>query len=482
MTTRWTGRRSATRTACGRRAAVVGGAVPVLAISLLAGAVGSPGPGAIAEASAEASAEPASEAVAAATGMAPPPAAAPSGRSAGWRQARPDHAWEFPRAHWRHPGFKTEWWYFTGHLAEMGDDAGALPRYGFQFTFFRVGLLSQPPRLASAWAATDLIMGHASVTDVATGEHVFSEVLYRAVPLLGGFGAPEDSLIAWSRGPAGTAAPWRLMWTGTGFRITAADARRGLWLDLVAEPLQPHVFQGPNGYSPKSAAAAAAAAAGSEAAAGSQGSEAAPGSGGADGAESAGGTGGAESVAASLYYSFPRLAATGTVAAGGPPRRVRGQCWMDREIFTSTLAPGQTGWDWLSLQLDDGRELMLYRLRDAGGAADYGLGTLVEADGTVRRLSLDEWSWTPLGTWRSPETGAVYPVRWRLQVPSAGLDLELAARVDAQENVSRRAGIFYWEGAVAAAAMRGSPGGEAATVGLGYVELTGYGPGSRPPL
>jgi predicted secreted hydrolase len=120
---------------------------------------------------------------------------------------------------------------------------------------------------------------------------------------------------------------------------------------------------------------------------------------------------------------------------------------------------------------------MLYRLRSEQGTADFGLGTLVAADGSVRRLTQSDWRWDPLATWKSPETGAAYPVRWRLRVPAADLDLEIAARLEAQENVSERSAMRYWEGAVTAA-----PVGDGGPRGFGYVELTGYGEGNRPPL
>jgi predicted secreted hydrolase len=279
-------------------------------------------------------------------------------------------------------------------------------------------------------------MGHAAVADPDRGRHAFSEVLWRAVPLLGGFGAPGDSVLAWARAPAGTPGHWSLVLDGEAFVLAARDDRRGLRYDLRAVPAKPLVLHGDGGFSPKTA----------------------------------------EGTAGSLYASATRLAVTGTVWREGAPVRVRGQAWLDREIFTSTRAADQTGWDWLSLQLDDGRDLMLYRLRGADGETDFALGTLVAPDGTSVTLAADAWTWAPGRTWTSSRTGADYPVAWRLRVPSAGLDLVLEAVMDAQENVSGRSGVHYWEGAVRAR----TPGGGDA--GRGFVELTGYGEGSRPPV
>ena len=353
-----------------------------------------------------------------------------------WRRAAPGYAWSFPRDHYAHPAYKTEWWYVTGHLAPVGEpDATPL---AFQQTFFRVGLdRAAPADTGSAWAARDLVMGHAAVADPARGRHVFSEVLWRAMPLLGGFGQPGDTTVAWARAPAGTPGRWSLELADGGLRMRARDDRRGLRYDLTAVPVKPLVFHGEGGFSPKTA----------------------------------------DGTAGSLYVSATRMRVDGRVWRGGEPVAVAGQAWLDQEIFTSTLAADQTGWDWLSLQLDDGRELMLYRLRGPGGAPDFARGTLVAADGTSRTLEAADWSWEAGRTWTSEETGSAYPVAWRLTVPAAGLDLELEAVMDAQENVSPRSGIHYWEGAVTA-----RPAGGGVPVGRGFVELTGYGEGSRPPV
>ncbi|MBE0567474.1 MAG: carotenoid 1,2-hydratase [Krumholzibacteria bacterium] len=361
-------------------------------------------------------------------------ALAPAGEP-GWRQAAPGYPWSFPRDHHAHPDYKTEWWYVTGHLAVLAEpDAEPL---AFQQTFFRIGLAADAPAdSASRWAARDLVMGHAAVGDPARGRHVFSEVLWRAVPLLGGFGAPGDPVLAWAQAPAGTPGRWSLALEDGGFRLTARDDRRGLRYDLLAVPTRPLVLHGEGGFSPKTA----------------------------------------DGTAGSLYFSATRLEVTGTVWQQGAPLAVGGQAWLDREIFTSTLAADQTGWDWLSLQLDDGRDLMLYRLRGPDGRAAFALGTLVTADGTARTLPGDAWSWEPGRTWTSDRTGSTYPVSWRLQVPAADLDLRLEATLDAQENVSGRTGVHYWEGAVRAR----TPAGAAA--GRGFIELTGYGEGSRPPV
>jgi predicted secreted hydrolase len=147
---------------------------------------------------------------------------------------------------------------------------------------------------------------------------------------------------------------------------------------------------------------------------------------------------------------------------------VEGSAWFDHEWSTSALGAGAVGWDWFSLQLDDGREVMFFQIRrDDGSLEPASGGTLVGADGTTRPLAANDVEVQVLERWTSPESGAVYPVRWRLRSPPAGLDLEVDRRLDGQE---MRTSFTYWEGAVGAA---GTAAGRPVT-GRGYVELTGY--------
>ncbi|MBI3629765.1 MAG: carotenoid 1,2-hydratase, partial [Candidatus Rokubacteria bacterium] len=171
---------------------------------------------------------------------------------------------------------------------------------------------------------------------------------------------------------------------------------------------------------------------------------------------------------ASYYYSLTRMDTTGTVAIEGEAWRVAGSSWMDREWSTSALGAGQVGWDWFALQLDDGRDLMFYRLRRRDGSTDrWSRGTLVARDGSTRPLGPDAVRVEALDTWRSPKSGAVYPSRWRLAVPAERLAVEVEPWLRDQElDLSVR----YWEGAVRVA---GTAAGAPVT-GNGYVELTGY--------
>jgi predicted secreted hydrolase len=348
-----------------------------------------------------------------------------------WKTAQPNYAWSFPQDHWARAGYKTEWWYFTGHLqAENGR------RFGYQFTFFRIGVLPAPPALNSDWRASNIIMGHAAVSDLSEQEHRFSEVFYRAVPLLGGFGSYPEPVLAWSRGPAGTNADWRLLWNGEAFDFEMQDAAARFGFSLSTRPVKPLVLQGPNGWIRK----------------------------------------GEGTSAASQYYSFTRLATTGQVTIDGTPYRVTGQSWMDKEFGSNQLSKQQIGWDWFSLQLDDQREIMLYLLRDQKGHVDVAGGTVVQPGGQVQYLSRDAFSVTVQERWKSAHTSGAYPSRWVIAIPGENLEVEVAPEIADQENRSRLLpNLYYWEGAVIIR-QGGQP------MGKGYVELTGYGTSSRPAI
>ena len=306
--------------------------------------------------------------------------------------------------------------------------------------------MSEKPEFGSAWVAKDLVMGHAAVTPLGgggaggggeKGSHRFSEVVYRASPLLGGFGGYPDSVIAWCRGPAGTDGDWRLVWNGGGFDFEMKDGNQGFSFDLTTRPTKPLIFQGPKGFSRKREG----------------------------------------TLSASQYYSFTRMATTGAVTVGGTTYSVTGESWMDKEFGSNQLGDGQVGWDWFSLQLGDGREVMLYILRDAAGDTDYSSGTLISASGEARYLSKDDFSLSATGTWVSPDGVTIYPSRWHLSIPSADLECEIEPELPDQENRSTIIPTMrYWEGAVKVSESTGR------MLGQGFVELTGYGDSSRPAI
>ena len=275
-----------------------------------------------------------------------------------WQQAAPGYPWEFPRDHWVHVGYRTEWWYFVG-FAETPDRSH---RFAWQFTMFRTGLaLVTPSAAPSPWRARHIAMGHAAVADLRTGERVFTQTIHREAPGLARFGSFPDAEIAWMRGPPGTRAPWFLAYRDGAFRFGAADAQRGLRLELSAVPTREPLLHGEGGHSPKS-----------------------------------------EDGAASFYYSHPRLDVTGSLGLGDTVVEITGSAWMDREFGSTWLAPDQTGWDWFGLNLGDGRDLMLYLLRRRDGTLSYTDGTVRDPDsGASRRVRSAEVE--VLDTWMPPD-------------------------------------------------------------------------------
>lgn len=340
----------------------------------------------------------------------PGSAAAPS-----WEVVGPGVTIVLPRDHGAHLQHRTEWWYLTG-VARAADGG----EVGWQLTFFRQGTDPSPPAPGqSALRARHVLAAHLAVADLSTGTFHHAERLRRGGAGLAG--AREDDLDVflddW----------WLRRAGGDRLQLHAADAAAGLLLELELEPGKPLVRHGVGGYSRK----------------------------------------GEQEGNASAYLSWTRLATRGTVAVAGRRLEVVGAAWFDHEWGSSQLGGDVVGWDWFGLRLADGRDLMLYQLRQVDGRpAPFSAGTVVAPDGASRSLAAADFAVTPLATWRSPATGAVYPARWRLEVPSAALNLEVAPRLAGAElRAERSTGTTYWEGPVA---VSGSARGE------GYVELTGY--------
>lgn len=328
----------------------------------------------------------------------------------------------FPRDHGAHPEYQTEWWYFTGNLATADNQ-----RFGFQLALFRRALTPTMPERGSEWASNQVYFGDFAVTHVA-GEQFFSSSRF-------------------SRGAAGLSGAvveprlriWVEDWQVTALNDDASQLRlqaqgstpQGAYsVDFTLTRAKPIIFHGERGLSRKNA----------------------------------------EPGNASYYYSQTRLATEGTVTINGRAFPVTGNSWMDQEFSTSVLGEGAVGWDWFALQLDNGRDLMLYYIRMADGSLEpLSKGTLIEADGTTTVLSLDDFEIEVLDRWTSPRTGAVYPSGWRVQVKSrTGLiDLRVQPLIRDQELNSVTA---YWEGA---SRITGTDAGQPVT-GYGYVEMTGY--------
>ena len=337
----------------------------------------------------------------------------------GFARVTEPRSFSFPADHGPHPEYKTEWWYYTGNL-ESADGR----RWGFQLTFFRSGLKSNPQARESQWAAENVYMSHLALTDVADGKFYSAERFSRDGAGLAG--AQADPFRVWTGSWQASGAPTE----GTQLQAT----HENIALNLVVRSIKPPVLQGENGFSRKSAL---------------------PG-------------------AASYYYSLTRMETAGTLTINGQLVAVTGLSWMDREWSTSVLAPNQIGWDWFALQLNDGSELMFFQLRlREGGIEPLSSGSLVAPDGSVTTIKREDVTIEVLKQWVSPRTQISYPNQWRISIPSQQLDLLVEPYIPQQELLLS---LLYWEGAVNVTGTRGS----APMNGSGYIEMTGYGdPGSQ---
>ena len=336
-----------------------------------------------------------------------------------WRSALPGWRYEFPRDHRAHSDFKTEWWYFTGNLF---DETGR--RFGYELTFFRQGIIPPPERNPerSRFVVNDLKFAHFTITDASGRRFLFEEKASRGAFDDAGF--DRGDVVAWID-------DWTLEMNAAGeFKLSAnggssRERSPSLFaLDLGLTPVKPPVIHGKGGVSAKAV----------------------------------------EEGHASHYYSITRLPSLGRLQFNGRKLDVRGTSWFDHEWATNQLAPHQLGWNWLCVQFDDNTELMLYQMRRDDGTFDpASSGTFIASDGTATHLRANDFSMTSNGTWKSDKTGAVYPERWRVQVPSRGIDVAVRPVLNDQELAL--APLIYWEGAVDV-----SGSGE----GVGYLELTGY--------
>jgi predicted secreted hydrolase len=342
-----------------------------------------------------------------------------AGNSHGFALADTPRRFEFPQDHGPHPLFRHEWWYLTGQLAGPAGET-----FGFELTFFRLGLLPQAASSAGAaasdWRARQVYAAHFAITDVDRGQ--FFNATRMARDALGLAGAAADPFTVhvddWSltQAPGADALHWQLQ---------AADGDYQLQLDLRCD--QAPVLNGDAGLSRKADAAGA----------------------------------------ASYYYSMPRLLAAGRLSRAGALLPVSGQVWLDREWGSGSLGADEEGWDWFALDLDDGSALMFYALRDRDGRRDaHSAGTFVDAAGRVTPLDAADVAIDVLRYWKSPRGGR-YPAQWALRIRSLGLALQVTPLLADQELSTQPR---YWEGAVQVTGMRRA----APITARGYVELVGY--------
>ncbi len=342
-----------------------------------------------------------------------------------FRQALPGYRFVFPRDHASHPDFKTEWWYYSGHLrTEEGS------RFGYQLTFFRVGVdaaLQGDGR--SRWAVRNLYLAHFAISDLEQRRLLYWERRSRGA--LESAGASAETIRVWN-------GNWSATEDGKAHRLAAKV--EGYAIELALTPAKSPVIHGVNGVSQK--------------------------------AEGLG--------RASHYYSLSRMDTNGTLTYAGKVQKVTGSSWMDHEFGSNQLTPFQVGWDWFALQLEDGAELMLYQIRHTNGDPDpHSSGSLIHPDGRVEHLPVDAFRLEPQEVWQSPKSGGRYPIRWRISIPRYLIDLTVEAAFPDQElDTQGSTQVIYWEGSVS---LSGSSRGRSIS-GVGYLEMTGYAAPFRQPL
>ncbi|WNZ26270.1 hypothetical protein HJG54_27915 [Leptolyngbya sp. NK1-12] len=343
---------------------------------------------------------------------------APPADTAQFEKAMAPKPWQFPQDFGAHEDYQTEWWYYTGNMAT---DEGR--EFGFQLTFFRQALAPEPAQpvanQASHWRSNQVYSAHFTISDIAQKKFYPYERFSRGT--VGLAGAETEPYHVWLEDWSATeVAPGQV-------RLQAQTAE--VALDLLVEQTRPPVLQGDHGLSIK----------------------------------------GLEPGNASYYYSLVQQPTTGTITVQGHPYSVSGLTWKDHEYSTSSLSAGTVGWDWFSMQFDNGSALMLYLLRHEDGTLETtSAGTFIAPAGETTPLSWQDWQLKVLDTWKSPKTGAVYPAKWTIEIPKLALTLQGQPLMPNQElNVAT---ATYWEGAVE---FDGQQANETLH-GKGYVELTGY--------
>jgi len=336
--------------------------------------------------------------------------------AAQYRTAVPGYRFEFPRDYFDHPDFQTEWWYYTGNLKSANGH-----RYGFELTFFRQAV-SRDPAQTATWDVKDIYLTHLALSDLDGQKFYHAERTNRAGP--GIAGVSVSGVRIWN-------GNWHIQWVDADQKLEAIEKQ--FQLHLTLHPEKPPVIHGENGVSQKS--------------------------------EGAG--------HASCYFSLTRLAASGQLELNGETLEVSGLAWMDHEFFTHQLGSSQIGWDWLSLQLEDNTELMLFRIRRKVGSLDpFSAGTYVDAQGKSTHLRANDFILQPLGeSWTSPVTHATYPIAWKIVIPILEIELEAHTSLAAQEFAEKtKIAPSYWEGAI----QLGGHRGKSPLRGVGYLEMTGY--------
>ncbi len=330
---------------------------------------------------------------------------------------------QLPKDHGAHPDYRTEWWYYTGNV--FSDEGN---QYGFQLTIFRTGISSPSdqkkwPEPASDWRTAHMYMAHASISDINGKRYLHAEKISRGV--LGLADATQQAGVT-----NAYLGNWSVIISSEKHKLAAETD--DFTIDFTLTSDKSPVFHGDDGYSRK----------------------------------------GSAPERASCYYSYTRLQTKGTLVLDGKKMSVHGLSWMDHEFSTEVLEPGINGWDWFCLQFSDRTELMVFQLRkDDGTIHPASSGTFVDKDGNTSHLSNDDIDIQQLKHWKSPHSGAKYPIQWEMNISKIELQISILSNLNDQEMQARKSlGVVYWEGSVSAGGKRRAQ----PVTASGYVEMTGY--------
>lgn len=341
---------------------------------------------------------------------------APASFARQFKMALPGYKFSFPADHASHDEFKTEWWYYTGHLQSKQGR-----KFGYELTFFRSAVDIEDGVKNSQWKLDNVYMAHFALTDLEGKRFYYDQVLNR--PALNLAGANTDKYEVWN-------GPWSAKLDKNRHLLVAKTKDYAIDLTLVSE--KPPVEHGKNGVSQKASCKGC----------------------------------------ASHYYSLTRMKTNGTVTLNKQTFSVVGNSWMDHEFGSNQLTAEQVGWDWFSVQLKDGTELMLYIMRKADGTIDENSSaTMVHADGKSDHLTRDQFAIKATDYWTSPKSKGKYPSGWEVTIPSKDIKLRITPELKDQELVTdKTTAVTYWEGACS---VSGTATGRRIS-GDAYVELTGY--------
>lgn len=333
-----------------------------------------------------------------------------------FKQALPGYRFQFPRDHASHDDYRTEWWYYTGHLTT--DDHR---HFGYELTFFRNGVGNVSEKDTSPWKLSNVYLAHFAVSDIDKKQFHYFQKLNRGG--LGPAGANEENYYVFNES-------WFVEQLGKNTILRAEAPGYGLHLELNS--LKPEAIHGVNGVSQKASCKGC----------------------------------------ASHYYSLTRLVSQGYIYIDKKPLAVSGISWMDHEFGSNQLTSEQVGWDWFSIQLSDNTDIMLYLMRSAKGGIDSNSsGTVVRPDGTTRHLTSTDFSIAVERHWQSPNSKGNYPMGWQIDIPSEQCKLKITSAFEGQElQTDKSTGVTYWEGA---SSVAGQLTGKAVK-GDAYVEMTGY--------